>query len=157
MPKYQLFNKGDVIQTNPEEGFYGIAIVLSQDEGTPKLHPRCHMLITAIISHNEIDFSQLNSNDFKLIEFETHYTFALEKRKREPFVRKEIIIPTYTRRNVSNLKVLANIETENLYNGELPFEAGQLNSGIYIRGHGDPEKKLLGREAYINWKRKNNQ
>jgi hypothetical protein len=29
--KYNEFKKGDVIRTNPEEGFYGIAVVL--DDG----------------------------------------------------------------------------------------------------------------------------
>lgn len=29
MGKLKTFSKGDVIRTNPEEGFYGIAVVLS--------------------------------------------------------------------------------------------------------------------------------
>ena len=29
--KYSLFRKGDVIRTNPQKGFYGIAVVL--DDG----------------------------------------------------------------------------------------------------------------------------
>ena len=32
MGKLKTFSKGDVIRTNPEEGFYGIAVVLSDSK-----------------------------------------------------------------------------------------------------------------------------
>ena len=155
MAKIKLFKKGDVIQTIPEEGFFGIAIVLSENEGTSELYPRCHMFITPLIFKNEINFTDLNISDFVLIEFETEYTFELEKRKREPFKRKEQTIYTFTRRNVENLKVLANIETELVYDGELPFDPQILKSGIRIVGCGDPKKFSLGRQAFINWENNN--
>lgn len=60
--KYSLFCKGDVIRTNPEKGFYGIAIVL--DEGK-KIelspgnwsYPMCHIAITPLLFQFEVGIS----------------------------------------------------------------------------------------------------
>jgi len=156
MPKIKLFNKGDVIQTTPEEGYFGVAIVLSENEGTKELYPRCHIFITTLIFTKEINFSDLKIKDFKLVEFEREYTFELEKRKREPFKRIEKTIYTYTRRNKANFKVIANLNPEEIYNGELPFEPQILESGIRIVGCGDAEKNSLGRTAFLNWEKSQN-
>jgi hypothetical protein len=54
MPKVNLLNKGDVIRTNPEEGFWGIAIILSEKEKTTESYPKCHIAITPLLLQHEV-------------------------------------------------------------------------------------------------------
>jgi len=149
MSKTKLFNKGDVILTNPEEGFWGIAIVLSEREKTENFYPMCHIAITSVIVQHEIDFNELINVDLKPIEFERNYNL----KNRESFSKTETCIGVYTRRNKENFKIIGSINPNVIYNGPLPFDpiyGLEITWPIY----GDADK-YLGREAYINWKRQN--
>lgn len=154
MAKVQLFYRGDVILTNPEEGFWGIAIVLSETEKTKESYPRCHIAITPIISQKIIDFNQINIESFKPLEFERFYTFEKQKRKPEPFSKIETCIGVYTRRNRADFKIIGKVDPKMVYDGPLPFEP-LYNLEIKWSVYGDSDKSL-GREALINWKLKNN-
>jgi hypothetical protein len=151
----KLFNKGDVILTNPEEGFWGIAVVLSEREKTPERLPLCHIAVTPLIFQREVSFSELNLDDFVPLEFERVYTFEKQKKKPEAFSKTEICIGVYTRINKAKLKVIGSINPEKVYNGDLPFEP-LYNLKITFPLCGHVEKFWLGREALITWKRKNN-
>ncbi|MDR2204809.1 MAG: hypothetical protein LBE36_01430 [Flavobacteriaceae bacterium] len=157
MSKTKLFNKGDIILTNPEEGFWGIAVVLSEREKTPKLYPMCHIAITPIISQKEILFSELNMDELVPLEFERLYTLEYQKRYKpkdfKPFYEKETCIGVYTRRNKADLKVIGNIDPKIVYDGPLPFEP-LMSLKVTWPLCGDPDKNL-GREAFITWERKN--
>jgi len=155
MAKAKLFNKGDVILTNPVEGFWGIAIVLSEREKTSKFVPMCHIAVTPLIFQREVKLSELNLDDLTPLEFEQNYTFALEKgkRKREPFSRIETCIGVYPRNNKVNLEIIGNINPEIVYNGPLPFEPLYgLEITFPLCG---PVKHNLGSEAYTTWQKKN--
>jgi hypothetical protein len=157
MAKSGLFNKGDIILTNPQEGFWGIAVVLSERERTPEFLPMCHIAITPLVFKKEVELSELNISDLVPLEFEKHYTFALEKgrRKREPFSKIETCIGVYTRRNKVNLKIIGNINPETVYAGPLPFSP---DYGLEVTFPlcGDV-KPWLGNEATITYHRKNNE
>ncbi|UWX65907.1 hypothetical protein NZD85_08305 [Empedobacter stercoris] len=146
MSKIKLFNKGDVILTNPENGYYGIAIVLSETEKTPESHPRCHIAITPLIFDYEIEFSDLILIDLKPLEFERKYSLNGNKE----FYKKEIAIGVYTRRNKNNFKIIGNINPEIIYNGPLPFEP-LYDLDIKWPLYGDTDE-YLGRAAYNQWK-----
>ncbi|WP_289663811.1 hypothetical protein [Flavobacterium panacagri] len=154
MAKTKLFNKGDVILTNPEEDFWGIAVVLSEREKTPNFSPQCHIAVTPLLFQKEIEFSELNIEDLVPLEFEREYTFEKQKKKPKPFSRTEICIGVYTRNNKADFKIIGNINPEKVYTGNLPFEPLMgLKVTFPVCGH--PEKFWLGREAYIVWQRKN--
>ena len=145
MSKIKLFNKGDVILTNPENGYYGIAIVLSEKEKTPESYPRCHIAITPLIFNYDVEFSDLKLEDLRPFEFERKYTLE----GTEEFYKKEITIGVYTSRNKLNFKVIGNVNPEIVYNGPLPFEP-LYDLNIKWPLYGDPNE-YLGREAYIQW------
>ncbi len=153
--KNNLFNKGDIILTNPEDGFWGIAIVLSESEKTPKSFPMCHIAVTPLIFQGEVEFSELNLDDLVPLKFEREYTFEKQEKKPEPFSKTEICIGVYTRYNKAGFKVIGTIDPGKVYNGDLPFEPLlDLKVTFPICGHA--EKFWLGREALISWQRKNN-
>ncbi|MCU1288047.1 MAG: hypothetical protein JWN60_276, partial [Acidobacteria bacterium] len=47
--KKKLLQKGDVIKTNPREGFWGCAVVISEREKTKERDPMCHIAITQVV------------------------------------------------------------------------------------------------------------
>jgi len=149
MAKISLFKKGDIILTNPEENFYGIAVVLSETEKTPEAYPRCHIAITPLIFNRKIQFTELNIEELKPLEFERNYKL----KDKEEFSKTEICIGVYTRRNKQSFEILGNINSENVYNGPLPFEP-LIDLEITFPLCGEAGN-YLGREAYINWERKN--
>lgn len=149
----KLFNKGDVILTNPEIGFWGIAVVLSERDKTSEFVPMCHIAITPLIFQREVEISELNFDDLVPLEFERYYTFAKQKRKPEPFTKTEICIGVYSRSNKANFKVIGKINPEIVYNGPLPFEPlYNLEITFPLCGQAD---QFLGREAFIAWQREN--
>lgn len=149
MTKLTLLNKGEVIRTNPQEGFWGIAVVLSEKEKTPEAYPKCHIAITPLVFQHEVTFDELKLEDLKPLEFEREYKL----KGQEEFSKKEICIGVYTRRNKVKLAVIGRIDPVSVYDGPLPFEPWY-NLEVKWPVYGDPSD-TIGREAYINWARKN--
>lgn len=145
--KYSLFCKGDVIRTNPEKGFYGIAIVL--DEGK-KIelspgnwsYPMCHIAITPLLFQFEVGIGDIDIATLKPMTFS--YYFKQEEKK--IFWRDKLCIDIYTTRNKSNLPIIGNIAPTSIYDGSLPFTVSE--NGFHLCGDTDG---WLGREAYISW------
>ncbi len=149
MKKAQILNKGDVIRTQPQEGFWGIAVVLSQREKTPELHPMCHIAITPLLFHHKVSFEEISIIDLKPLIFERIYNLP----GYDIFSKEEICIGVYTRRNKPNLDIIGQIDPSLIYTGPLPFQPLH-NLKIKWPLCGDPTISL-GREAYITWERQN--
>lgn len=146
MRKIKLFNKGDVILTNPEAGYYGIAIVLSEKEKTPESYPRCHIAITPLIYDREIKFEDLNLDEIKPLNFNRSYILKGTKE----FTKTETLIGVYTRRNKNNFKIIGKMNPEKVYDGPLPFEPWDYLKVTWpLCGDSD---ESLGREAFLSWK-----
>ena len=148
MTKIKLLNRGDIIRTNPSEGYWGIAIVLSETEKTPESHPKCHIAITSLLYTFPITFNELNIDELKPMVFDREY----ELKEVTPFLRAEICIGVYTRRNKTNLEIIGSVNPALVYDGPLPF-IPLYNLKITWPLYGDPDNSL-GNEAYIAWKRK---
>ena len=147
--KKKLLNKGDVIKTNPLEGFWGCAIVLSEREKTESRDPVCHIAITPIIFQHGYDFSELDISKLKVLEFERHYRL----KPNEGFTKKETLIGVYSRKIDIPINIIGNINTSNIYSGPLPFDP---YSGLEVAFplYGKVTSKL-GSEAVIAWRRIN--
>lgn len=145
--KLSLFKKGDVIRTNPEDGFYGIAVVLDDGkklEISPNKwsYPMCHIAVTPLIydfevAMEDIDISQLYS---------MRYMRCYNLKNIPKFYQEELLLNIYTTRNVDQLPVIGNIDPSNIYQGDLSWnpEPGKFHLC------GDPQNHL-GREAYLSW------
>ena len=149
MSNIKLLNKGDVIRTNPHEGFWGIAVVLSEKEKTPERHPMCHIAITPLLFQYKVKFEEINIHNLIPLVFERIFKL----KGKEEFSTEEICIGVYTRRYKVNLDIIGSIEPSLVYDGPLPFEPWDY---LKIKWPlcGEPTENL-GREAYINWERKN--
>jgi len=116
--KKKPLNKGDVIKTNPHDGYWGCAVVLSEREKTENFNPMCHIAITSAVYLHDYNFSELNINKLKVMEFGRRYRL----KPGEEFTKKQTLIGVYTRKIDSSLNIIGNIDTSNIYNGPLPFE-----------------------------------
>ena len=147
------FHKGDVIRTNPEKGFYGIAIVLDDGVKTELSpgrwsYPLCHIAITSLLFDYEVNIDEIDITALKPMSFITY--FKRDNGERIPW-RNKICIDIYTTRNKANLPIIGNVDTTSIWDGELSFIVSQ--DGFHSCGD---VSNSLGREAYIAWCRKNN-
>lgn len=147
--KYYEFKKGDVIRTNPEEGFYGVAVVLDDgkrlEEQPGKFScPMCHIAITPLIYDYEITMDDINIDKLHPLIFQRCFSL---KGKPE-FYREELLIHIYTTRNIIDQPIIGNVVPNIVYNGELPWEPG----GDKFHWCGDIGA-MFGREAYTQWLR----
>ena len=152
--KYSLLHKGDVIRTNPEPDYYGIAVVLSNPERIELQpgnwsYPLCHIMITPLIFKRKVIIEDIILNDLKPLMFKQFF-----KRKdgvRIPW-RFKTCIDIYTNRNISDLPVIGNVEVSEIYKEPILFEVNE--NGFHLCGD---VTNHLGREAYINWLREKEQ
>lgn len=147
-----LFRKGDIIRTNPKDGFYGIAIVLDDAEKTELSpgkwsYPMCHIAIMPYIFDYEFVIEDIANLKLEPLIF-TQYQIINDEKK---FLRNKICIDIYTNKNKSELPVIGNIDPTNIYTEELLWKPQ------FDRFHlsGDPTRANLGSEAYSNWNRNN--
>lgn len=145
--KYSFFKKGDVIRTNPQKGFYGIAVVL--DDGV-KLelspdkwsYPMCHIAITPLIYDFEVTMKDIDISRLLPLRFQRNYQL-----KNTPgFFKEELLVHIYTTRNVSQLPVIGNIDPSDIYHDKLSWQPE--SDRFYLCGDAPIH---LGREAYIHW------
>lgn len=147
----KIFSKGDIIRTNPKEGFYGLAIVLDDGrkvELQPNIisKPLCHIAITPYIFDYEFDIEVIRDLKLEPLIF-TQYQIVNGERL---FLRNKLCIDIYTNKNKSKLPVIGKIDPKLIYTEELLWKP-QFDKFCL---KGDPNSDL-GHEAYINWQRNN--
>lgn len=143
--KIELFKKGDVIRTNPADGFYGIAVVLDDGEKqelSPNRwsYPMCHIAITPLLYDFEVTMEDIDISQLRPMKFRRCYSL-----KNTPeFFKEELLLHIFTVRNVSQLPVIGNIDPSHIYQEELSWKP--MPGKFYLCGNTD---KWLGREVYI--------
>lgn len=146
MTKSGILEKGQILLTKPEVGFWGIAVVLSQKEKTKDRLAICHIAITPLIYNFRPSIEDIDFNLLKPLRFKRTY----EIKNNHEYFKEEICIGVYTRRNKIKIEVLGQIDPLKVYDGPLPFEP-MTDLGITWPLYGDPSENF-GREAYLTWK-----
>ena len=151
--KYKLFEKGDIVITEPAEGYFGIAIVL--DDGHRReyepgkySYPMCHIAITPLIFNHRPKIEEIDKAMLKPLLFDR---LALHKGM-DVFLCTEIMVHIYTTRNTLSLEVIGKIDPSLVYQDDLPWDPDSINHKCHLRGD---ISYMFGREAYINWARNN--
>lgn len=145
--KISLLKKGDVIRTNPEDGFYGIAVVLDDGEKfelSPNKwsYPMCHIAITPLIYDYEVTMEDVDLSQIYPMRYMTRYNL-----KNTPiFYREVLLVHIYTTRNVDHLSIIGNIDPSNIFQEDLSWNPRPDRFHLC----GNPQKHL-GREAYLSW------
>ena len=99
----------------------------------------------------KVGLEEIKITDLKPLVFDRIFSL----KGKEEFSRKEICIGVYTRRYTADFEIIGSIDPSIIYNGPMPFEPWH---GLEIKWPlcGKPSEKL-GREAYINWERENDE
>ncbi len=149
----KLFYKGNIIMTTPEDGFYGVAIVL--DDATPIelspgrfSYPMIHILITPLLFNRPVSMDDISIQDLKPLVFTNYFN----QNGKRIFWRNKLCIDIYTNRNKANLTVIGNIDTS-LLSDIPPLSWEPQDDRFHLCGD---VKSHLGREAYIQYCRNNN-
>lgn len=61
------FTRGDVLRTEPRQGYWGCAVVLSETHKTAEFHPRFHVGATPFIFRYEFGLSDIDVEQLKLL------------------------------------------------------------------------------------------
>jgi len=143
----KTFEQGDVIRTKPKEGYWGIAVVLSEKEKTDEFLPMCHIAITPLVFTHEVEFEELDLTQLKPLEFKRIYKHISD----ETLYKMETLIGVYTRRNKTKLQVIGKVQADKVYSGPLPFSP---DYGLEVTWPlcGDTSQRL-GSDAIINYER----
>ncbi|MBQ2548442.1 MAG: hypothetical protein II558_06005 [Treponema sp.] len=133
-----VLNKGDVIKTNPQNGYWGCALVLDVQEHNDEFQPLCLIAVTDFISKEDFSFDQLPLEKLSILNIERSLRVG-EGRYCDD--GKEVCIEIHTRRMKSGQEVIGRMDN-------FPFEMPKLT---YEVGDG----KGLGYQAVIAWRKAN--
>ena len=150
--KYNVFCEGDVIRTNPEPGFYGVAVVLDDGEKIEIApgkwsYPMCHIAITSLLFQFEISMEDIDVAALKPLTFSRYFS---KGEKMIPW-REELCIGIYTNRNKVDLPIIGKVDDTSLIYSE-PLLWSPQDDRFFLSGD---VSSALGRETYINWCRIN--
>ena len=141
------FKPGDVIQTEPQEGYWGCAIVLASADGTTNSHPRFHVGITPLVFRHDYAWSELGASGLSLL------TFIRDVRmpSGEYGSRSETCIGIYTALTRGEVRVIGEVDPKQIYALPLDATVGNATAGHFpLCG---PLTKAIGHEAVVAWRR----
>lgn len=146
-PKRYVLQLGDVIETHPREGFFGIALVLAVCDATAEFDPLCLIGITTAIFHRPIEMGDVHVEDLTIVELDVE---ARTGPNAYAPLRHHVCIKIHGRKLPPTMRVLGRVDTSRLKLGPLGFEVGDGTSGRYpLYG---PIAEHLGSEAVIAWR-----
>jgi len=144
----RLIYRGDVIRTNPFSDYWGVAVVLSECGETSEFEPMCHIALTPLVFRHAVEFEELNSKNFKVLERENHLISLFGF---NPHANK--VIAVYSRITKSPISIIGSVDPTPMYDGPLPFSP---DYGLTVTWPlGGTIDKNLGWEAINSWLREN--
>ena len=148
----KLFQKGDVIMTTPEPGYYGVAVVLDDAKPTELSpgrlsYPMNHIMVTPLIFTKPISMDDITDERLVPLIFPVYFA----NNGNPIYWRDEVLICIYTNRNKAKLQIIGTVDASELYTEPLLWEP--LSDRFFLCGD---VNNNLGREAYIQYCRDNN-
>ncbi len=142
------FTPGEVIQTLPQAGFWGCAVVLTAKPRSSEFHPQFHVAITPIVFRHEFTSAELDLATLSVLRFGRHVRIG----KGEYVARGEVpCIGIYTAVTRGDVKSLGKVDPHGLYESPLTFDVGDGTKGAFpLCG---PLHSSIGSEAVVAWRR----
>lgn len=145
-----VLNKSDVIKTNPQNGYWGCALVLDVQEHNDEFQPLCLIAVTDFLSKEDFSFDQLPLKKLSVLNIERSLRVG-EGRYCDG--GKEVCIEIHTRRMKSGQEVIGRIENFPFKMPVLTYEVGDGKGlGYPLCG---PITAILGYQAVIAWRKVN--
>ena len=134
----KLLKVGDVIKTNPLEGYWVGSIILSVREKSEEFNELCHIGVTNIVYSHDFEISEITDSDIEVIYTENRVGIKVP------------CIAVYATKIKPGIEVIGNIDISPIYGGHLAFEIGDGSDGGWP-SCGDV-KKSIGFEAVHQWR-----
>ncbi|WP_431095680.1 hypothetical protein [Polaromonas aquatica] len=141
---------GDVIRTNPDDGYWGCAIVLDRFSLSP-MFPKSeasHIATTGLVKKSLYELVDIDMSDLKPLLFEQHY----QPTEDSPlYIKTVTCVEKYALLGKHKVDVIGTTDPLQIYGGPLCATFGDFPGGFPLRMHID---RYLGNEALITWRRK---
>ena len=143
----KLLEIGDVLKTNPVDGYWGCALVLSVRGKTEEFDPMCHIAVTSTVFRRDYELSDLDVPTLAILEFDRQARVG--PNEYVP-LRHETAIGIYARKHTDAVNVVGNIDVSFITPDPLTFDVGNGSDGGWpLCG---PVEKSLGYEAVHAWR-----
>jgi hypothetical protein len=139
---------GDVIQTHPQRGFWGCAVVLSARDSSHQFHPMSHIATTTLIAKQKYHWSSVDPKRLEIVKLSPIVRVAKEDYYQPNEPRTSIGI--YSLKSAASLRIIGRINPLNIYDKPLSFDVGDGTKGTFPLCGPIPEN--LGNEAVIAWR-----
>ena len=140
---------GDVIQTNPQQGFWGCAVVLSARNSTDQFHSMCHIGVTTLITKQKYECDFVDQDQLEILRFAPAVRVAPNEYHQSP--KSRTCIGIYSLKSASHLCIVGNISPTLLYDKPLTFDVGDGTNGNFpLCGS---IKAGFGGEAVVAWRK----
>lgn len=143
----RILSRGDVLKTNPLEGYWGCALVLSAQDETPESDPMCHIGITSTVFTHDYDFEELEIEKLEILQRDRQIRTGLDL---ACATVRETSIGMYSRAVDSSIDIIGNVDVSSVFTAPLEFKFGD-GTGDGWPGCGVVEKSL-GYEAVHEWR-----
>lgn len=134
----KFLEAGDVIKTNPLDGYWVCSLVLSSRGKTQDFSELCHIAVTNAVFEHDFHLSEIDFSCLKIIHR------ANNEEQSVP------CISVYASRIKKEIEVLGNTNVSAAYNSPLNFEIGDGAGGGWP--HCGPVRKSIGFEAVHQWR-----
>ena len=130
--------KGDLLKTNPLEGFWVCSLVLGCRDETKESNAMCHVAVTNAVFDHDFDISEIDIENLRIIHT-TNY-----ENKVVP------CIEIYVTKLKNDVEVIGKLDPGSYYSEPLEFEIGNGSDGGWPQC--GPLKKSIGYEAVHQWR-----
>jgi len=133
--------KGDLLKSNPLQGYWVCSIVLSFRPKTEEFNAMSHVGITNAVFTHDFERSEIDESELKIISVKNYEDQLVE------------CIQMYGTKLTKGVECIGQIDTNKYYSSPLQFEIGSGSSGRWpLSG---PLSASLGYEAVHEWRAEN--
>ncbi len=130
--------KGDLLKSNPLEGYWVCSIVLSFQPKNDDFNAMAHVAITNAVFDHDFDFSEIDIGKLKIIHSKNY---------------EDVLVPSieiHASKLVKDIEVIGKVDAEALYPHSLQFQIGNGTDGGWPQC--GPLSKSLGYQAVHQWR-----
>ncbi|WP_415904412.1 hypothetical protein ACMXYW_13675 [Neptuniibacter sp. QD48_55] len=136
--KKRNIEKGDLLKSNPLDGYWVCSIVLTHREKSESYSSGSHVAITNAVFDHDFDLSEIDTDNLEIIHTTNFEGYVVP------------CIEMYASKLVNGIEVIGQVSSEHFYKHALEFKIGRGHDGGWPSC--GPLKKSLGHEAVHQWR-----
>ncbi len=137
----KAIGKGDLLKSNPLEGYWVCSVVLSFQPKSVDFNAMSHVAITNAVFEHDFDVSEIDLDKLKIIHTRNHEKFLVP------------CIEIHASKLVKEIEVISQLDVEFLYPHHLEFKVGNGSDEGWPQC--GPLTRSLGYQAVHQWRKVN--